>query len=47
MENFDRENIEKFVKFINIFPRQNFAPYGIYPGTFFTEATNFRIDPYY
>ena len=31
MENFDREiltNCWKFVKFVNIFPCQNFAPYG-------------------
>jgi len=32
VENFDGENVDKlikFVKFVNIFPRQNFAPYGI------------------
>ena len=32
MENFDRENLTncwKSVKFVNIFPRQKFAPYGM------------------
>jgi len=32
VENFDGENVDeliKFVKFVNIFPRQHFAPYGI------------------
>jgi len=31
VENFDGENVDeliKIVKFVNIFPRQNFAPYG-------------------
>ena len=31
MENFDRENIDELLEicqFVNIFPRQNFAPYG-------------------
>jgi len=32
VENFDVENVDeliKFIKFVNIFPHQNFAPYGI------------------
>jgi len=33
-ENFDKENVNKliklkFVKLVNIFPHQNFVPYGI------------------
>ena len=34
MENFDRENIDELLEIrqiINIFPLQNFAPYGIWP----------------
>jgi len=29
VENFDEENVDELIKFVNIFPRQNFAPYGM------------------
>ena len=29
MENFDRENIDKFMEIRQYFPRQKFAPYGM------------------